>query len=66
MNDTAQYTMQPGEVAQRLDVTRQTVHNLAADGVLSFIEKARGRKIWKYFNPAEVERFAQERSIKTA
>lgn len=66
VKDADRYTMQAGEVALRLHVSRETVHNLAETGVLSYVEKARGRTHWKYFNPEEVEAYAQQRGVQQA
>jgi predicted site-specific integrase-resolvase len=61
MNEEAErYTMQAGDVAKRLNISRESVHNYAETGLLSFVARPRGRTTWKYFDPAEVEAFAQE------
>ena len=59
--NAARYTMSVGEVAQILKCSRQTVHDYAATGVLSFVEKMRGKVPWKYFDPDEVNAYAQKR-----
>ena len=64
--DAEKYTMQAGEVAEKLSMSRQTVHNLAEAGVFTYVEKPRGTVPWKYFNPEEVEAFAEKRSTKPA
>lgn len=64
VKDADRYTMRAGAVAQRLAVSRETVHNLAGTGVLSYVEKARGRVQWKYFNPQEVDDYAAQRGVK--
>ena len=66
MNDE-RYTMQAGEVAKRLQVSRETVHNLADTGTLSYIERLRGKsQKWRYFNPEEVDAYAVLRGVKSA
>lgn len=59
--NAARYTMSVGEAARRLDCSRQTVHDYAATGVLSYMEKMRGKVPWKYFDPEEVNAYAQKR-----
>lgn len=58
------YALGVGEVAKRLQVSRETVHNLAETGVLSYVERARGRTFWKFFDPSEVEQYAIKRGVK--
>lgn len=66
LNSAARYTMSVGEVAQRLGCSRQTVHDYAATGVLTFVEKMRGKVPWKYFDPEEVSAYAQKRGAADA
>lgn len=65
MNEThaSRYTMQVGEAAQVLQSTRETVHNLAEGGYLSYVERPRGAQRWKFFDPEEVRRLAHERGV---
>jgi DNA-binding transcriptional MerR regulator len=62
VNAADKYIMSAGEVAKRLGVSRETVHNYAETGVLSFRPKMRGKLPWKYFNPDEVETYARKRA----
>lgn len=61
VKDAARYTMGVGAVARRLNCSRQTIHDYAATNVLSYQEKMRGRVPWKYFDPQEVEAYAEKR-----
>jgi predicted site-specific integrase-resolvase len=61
--DVTRYTMGVNEVRQRLKCSRQTVHDLATAGVLSYRTKQMGRVNWKYFDPAEVEAYAEKRGV---
>lgn len=63
IDDSAErYTMSVGEVAQTLGCTRQTVHDYANSGVLSYRTKLRGKQPWKFFDPAEVQTYASKRA----
>ena len=62
--DDESYSIGVGEVARRLQVSRETVHNLADTGVLSYVNRARGRIYWKFFNPDEVREYAIKRGVK--
>jgi len=53
--------MRVKDVQRRLQTTRQTVHDMAERGELHFVTRKRGQQDWKYFDPAEVEKCAQER-----
>lgn len=67
MVNDERYTMQAGEVAKRLQVSRETVNNLAETGALSFVERLRGKsQMWRYFDPSEVETYAVKRGVKSA
>jgi predicted site-specific integrase-resolvase len=67
MVNDERYTMQAGEVAKRLQVSRETVHNLAETGALSYVERLRGKsQKWRYFNPTEVDDYAVRRGVKSA
>ena len=67
MVNDERYTMQAGEVAKQLQVSRETVHNLAETGVLSFTERLRGKsQKWRYFDPQEVEAYAVQRGVRSA
>lgn len=55
--------MRVRDVQQRLQTTRQTVHDMAERGELHFVTRKRGKQDWKYFDPAEVEERAQERGV---
>ena len=61
--DVTRYTMGVNEVRQRLKCSRQTVHDLATAGVLSFRTKQMGRVPWKFFDPQEVESYAEKRGV---
>ena len=61
IKDATRYTMGVGEAAQILHCSRQTVHDYATTGVLSYVEKMRGKVPWKYFDPDEVNAYAQKR-----
>lgn len=61
--DPKRYTMGTGEVAERLQCSRETVHNLTETGELSFITRSRGSREWKFFDPQEVEQLAQRRGV---
>lgn len=61
--DARRYTMRVKDVAARLQCSRQTVHDLADSGSLNYRTRRMGKQDWRYFNPAEVERIAQERGV---
>lgn len=54
--------MSVGKVATALTCSRQTVHDYAESGVLSYVEKMRGKMPWKFFDPEEVNAYAQKRA----
>lgn len=62
-DDLKRYTMQVGEVSQLLDCSRETVHNLAETGELSYRVRSRGKQEWKFFDPQEVAQLAQKRGV---
>lgn len=62
LKDAARYTMSVGKVATALTCSRQTVHDYAESGVLSYVEKMRGKMPWKFFDPEEVNAYAQKRA----
>lgn len=67
MVNDERYSMQAGEVAKRLQVSRETVNNLAESGALSFVERLRGKsQKWRYFDPEEVEAYAVKRGVISA
>lgn len=66
IDDATRYTMGVDDVRKRLGVSRQTVHDLAKSKVLSYVTKKRGTRDWKFFDPSEVERHAQERGVAPA
>lgn len=61
--DETRYTMQAGEVAERLQCSRETVHNLADTGELSYKTRSRGKQEWRFFDPVEVEDLAKRRGV---
>jgi len=61
--DAQRFTMRVKDVQTRLQVTRQTVHDMAERGELHFVTRKRGEQDWKYFDPAEVEQRAHERGV---
>jgi excisionase family DNA binding protein len=63
IEEPKRYTMGTGEVAERLQCSRETVHNLTQTGELSFISRSRGTREWKFFDPKEVEALAQRRGV---
>ena len=63
IQDPQRYTMGTGEVAERLQCSRETVHNLTETNELSFITRSRGTKEWKFFDPTEVEALAARRGV---
>ena len=60
--DPARYTITTAEAMTILKCSRDTVHNLAESGALSFVTKPRGNYDWRYFNREEVEALALVRN----
>lgn len=59
--DAQRFTMRVNDVQRRLGVSRQTVHDMAERKELQFVTRGRGQQQWKFFDPQEVERIAQDR-----